>query len=452
MAVLYRPLEALRVVTAATHTSDHGVRFSSWKAIAVYLGRSPRTVQRWLAEYGLPVHRLGGDRGPIFAYAGELDAWVRQRGSLPAADASPAAVAVPIPAAPAAVERTEVVDFYSAPGFRKGRSAELTTLALGMWDTLSSTDFGVMTRGLRDALDLDPANGRAFAGLAFSLLAGGLLGKGNDPFCAASAEDALRRALDLDPDSMETRTARAWHKMTVIRDWKLARRGFREVLARRPQFGPAVVGQALLHIAEGSLAEASDLLLEASVHSPLSAPTLLLRCWHAYLTGSTAKALDLIEQARTVGHSGPTLDALEALAMLDRDDPEASLPRLETLVAGLSGPVPHLLLKGVLGYAYAAAGQSREVQRILHEFAAVRALGRMDCSYPLALVFIGLNDRTNAIRWLKQSYVDGSLWSLGFESDPMLASLRNDALYQTYLNNLNFPSPENAASRLASAS
>lgn len=439
------------MLPAATEISGRDARFSSWKAIARYLGRSPRTVQRWQADYDLPVHRLGGDRGPVFAYADELDLWLHNRSrNLPAQAESNCDDQAADGLQPA--ERRDIVDFHSAPGFRKGRSAELASLALGMWETLSSTDFGTMTRSFRDALDLYPANGRALAGLAFTLLAGGLLSNRNDPFCAAAAEDALRRALEIDPNSVEAKTARAWHKLAVLRDWKMARRGFKESLSRRPQYGPAQVGQALLHIAEGSIAEASDLLLEASVHSPLSAPTLMLRCWNAYLAGSSSKALNLILQARVIGHSGATLDALEALAVLDRDDPEESLPRLEALAARSSAHTPHLVLQGVLGYAYAAVGQSRDAQRILHGFMQARSLGRTDCSYPLALVFVGLNDRTNAVRWLKQSYADGSLWSLGFQSDPVLASLRNDPLYQMYLNNLNFPSPETAASRLASAS
>src|ERR1041385_1511743 len=33
-------------------------RLDSWKAIAAYLGRGVRTVQRWEREEGLPVHRL----------------------------------------------------------------------------------------------------------------------------------------------------------------------------------------------------------------------------------------------------------------------------------------------------------------------------------------------------------------------------------------------------------
>ncbi len=55
-----------------------GARLDSWKAIADYLGLEVRSVQRWEAERGLPVHRVPGERrGRVFAYTGELDEWLR---------------------------------------------------------------------------------------------------------------------------------------------------------------------------------------------------------------------------------------------------------------------------------------------------------------------------------------------------------------------------------------
>jgi len=52
-------------------------RLDSWKAIAQYLGRNERTVQRWEFDRELPVHRLpGAKRGGVFAYPVELDVWM----------------------------------------------------------------------------------------------------------------------------------------------------------------------------------------------------------------------------------------------------------------------------------------------------------------------------------------------------------------------------------------
>ncbi len=426
-------------------------RLASWKAIADYLGRSPRTVQRWLIDYGLPIHRMGGASGPIFAYADELDLWLRNRGH--AKRIAPSAKSTPSPNKPVPIDGpldpASAFDFPALTGLHTSRSAEFTAAAHRMWETSSSTDFSAAVRIYRDAINLDPSNARALAGLSFVLLVGGLLANINHPLYSATAEDALHRAIEIDPDAVPVRNARGWTRMAVHHDWKAARRHFTDALARNPLYNPALVGRALLHIAENNLPEASDLLLEASSQCPLSAPTTLLRCWSAYLAGNSSAALDLLTQARLVGHTGSLMDALEALTSVDRDDPEGSLNRLKPLTGQ---PAPHPLLLGVLGYCYAASGQVHEAQSILRSFMQTRSHGRQDVSYPLALIFMGLHDRSNAVRWLKQSYADGSLWSLGFPSDPMLASLRLDPLYQTYLNDFNYPVSEDSAARLASAS
>jgi len=51
---------------------------NSWKDIAAHLNTSVRTAQRWEAELRLPVHRPGnGRKGPILAFTGELDQWLK---------------------------------------------------------------------------------------------------------------------------------------------------------------------------------------------------------------------------------------------------------------------------------------------------------------------------------------------------------------------------------------
>lgn len=68
-------------------------RLDSWKEIADYLGRDVRTVRRWEKTTGLPVRRVGGDRGrSAFAFRSEIDAWLRR--------ADVAAASSPLPADP----------------------------------------------------------------------------------------------------------------------------------------------------------------------------------------------------------------------------------------------------------------------------------------------------------------------------------------------------------------
>lgn len=56
---------------------------NGWRAIANYLGRNQSTVKRWATQDGLPVHRPKGGSSrkgvPVYAFAEELDTWLRRQ-------------------------------------------------------------------------------------------------------------------------------------------------------------------------------------------------------------------------------------------------------------------------------------------------------------------------------------------------------------------------------------
>jgi len=57
-----------------------GKKLDSWGEIASYLGREVRTVQRWERTEGLPVHRHEHKKkSTVYAFSGELDAWIKKR-------------------------------------------------------------------------------------------------------------------------------------------------------------------------------------------------------------------------------------------------------------------------------------------------------------------------------------------------------------------------------------
>ena len=59
-----------------TNASSNRQRLDSWKEIAAFFGRDERTVNRWEKELGLPVHRLPGTKGRVYAYTDELSDWL----------------------------------------------------------------------------------------------------------------------------------------------------------------------------------------------------------------------------------------------------------------------------------------------------------------------------------------------------------------------------------------
>jgi len=157
----------------------HQARIDTWKSIARYLGRSSRTVQRWHSAYGLPVHRLGGATGSIFAYADELDGWLRNRDLHSASTL----VAMPRPAAPRRASQQpelrqddRIPNQVRIPESRKAQSETLVAFARKLWDNLSHETLKLIAPCFREAIDRDPSNAGAFAGLSETLTIEGLIG------------------------------------------------------------------------------------------------------------------------------------------------------------------------------------------------------------------------------------------------------------------------------------
>ncbi len=410
-------------------------RLDSWKSVAGYLGCSPRTAQRWFSEYSLPVRRVGSGSGRVFAYVDEVDAWLRSRGhSLVANRAALGASAVlemrAIDAEMTSIQASEArLPFATA---RFDRTCELLAIAEKMWNTLSALDLGAITRLYREAIDSNPEDAGAFAGITIALIAGGLFDNVTTSSTNAAARFALRQATELDSAHAEVRTANAWVRLVLDRDWNGARCDFDAVLGQRRSFAPAVVGRALSHITDGKLDDAAALLLDFTAQFPLSAPSMIVRCWVEYLAGDAAAARYLIAQVRRAGISGSLLDALDALAMIDPNDPEKSIQPLQALIARWPVHYPqHSLPKGALGYCYAVAGREQDALHILDSLTGFAAGRDTEVDYSRALVSLGLNDFTAAIHWLRESDYGGSLWSFGFAVDPMMASLRATPEYQS---------------------
>jgi hypothetical protein len=115
------------------HTAGPADRLDSWKEIAAYLRRSPRTVQRWERQEGLPVHRLVHDKlGSVYAYRSELDGWWAERRSRLEAEAedaqpesveSPNAVTAPSVAAPLRPRRRRAAAAAAVAAGGAGRRA-----------------------------------------------------------------------------------------------------------------------------------------------------------------------------------------------------------------------------------------------------------------------------------------------------------------------------------------
>jgi tetratricopeptide (TPR) repeat protein len=383
-------------------------RLDSWKSIAEYLKRSPRTVQRWQADLGLPVHHFGGGQGPAFAYEDELDAWLSGL-------------------AGGAVEEQsggdEALDALSS------RSSDLTSQADALWVVHARQNLGAIARLYRSAIELNPGNAPAHVGLANSIILAALLGVMRGSAAYPRAAEALRRASHLHFDAPELRCATAWLQMVHERNWRQARDGFEDVLRKQPRSSHALAGQGLLCAVNGNLREASLCLHEAWKLNAFNSTANALYCWVEYLSGNYHRALEIAAESRASGEFNSLCAASEAFAFIQTARPGQNLLELEETARLHAQSAAQ---QGALGYVCAVAGQESRAREIMDN------LPRMggDSEYAIALVLIGLKERQQAIPFLEASFAEGSLWSLGFRSDPLLQPLRDDLRFASLLKKL----------------
>lgn len=412
-------------------SSDKGMqafvdtRLDTWKSIAQYLGRSSRTVQRWHSEYELPVRHLGGDASSVFAYTDELDRWLRARDRSVSGNHLHSEPVVE-PFSPAQeLKRLQPVgsrEQEQTPA-NEHEAAELITKAQKLWESMSANNLNIIARHYRRAIDLDASNAQGFAGLSQTLVAQALLGNLHPSAALRASEAALERALEIDPELFEAQCASALLKILLKRDWSGARKSLDAAMIHRPGSTLALVGRAFFAIAQNSLSEATGLLRRASIERPLNSSVAELLCWVEYLDGNPQSALALIVDARETGHGGGIIETVEALCNVLIAGPASQIQRLESVTA--SSPRNYALF-GVLGYAYGKVGEIEAARQIIESMAHTGLNGVHDFAYPIALTWLGIGNRREAAMWLRQSYEHGSLWSLGFPADPMLAGLRAD--------------------------
>jgi hypothetical protein len=145
-----------------------------------------------------------------------------------------------------------------------------------------------------------------------------------------------------------------------------------------------------------------------------------------YLSGEYEQVLELVAHARSSGDNASFNAAIEALALIHAGPVAANLKHIETCVRSFP---ECLLLHGALGYACAISGQTGRAWETIHGLKRLKG----DSAYPIALVMMGLDERQQAISCLETSWAEGSLWSLGFRSDPILRPLANNPRFESLL-------------------
>ena len=239
---------------------QNGRRLKTWKEIAAFFGCDERTVRRWEETCGLPVRRVpNSPRSAVFAYEGELRAWLNDERSRKA-DPPPVigetqgsnsrlplfkvsgvtrwlTAAAIVVAFAGALGALWYLRSDSGPGARRVPPPEAEKFYReGLYGWQSRTPAGLISAvdDFTQAIVRDPQYAQAYAGLAacYDLLREYTAMPPDYAFPRAKA--AAERAIALDPSWSDAHAALAFADFYWAHDTATAQREFQKALALAP--------------------------------------------------------------------------------------------------------------------------------------------------------------------------------------------------------------------------
>jgi serine/threonine protein kinase/Tfp pilus assembly protein PilF len=301
------------------------------------------------------------------------------------------------------------------------------------WNKGDEQDLKKSVEYYRQAIAEDPNDALAYAGLADSYSAF------SDWYLAPrkvmpQAKAAVTKALELDESLAAAHNSLCFIHTIYDWDWQGAERECRRAIELNPNFADAHDNYASYLAALGQWDRAIAELHRAEELDPLS--------FHIYSDG----ALDFYLARRYDEAVGQALKAIELqpdfflahsnLAMIYVQ--MGKLPEAVTEAQKGSQLSESPLAKGVLGYAYAAAGNELEARKVAEELVA-NIKTRFVCPFEIGTTYLRLGQKYEAFLWFEKAYEERSICIFTMKFDPRLDPIRSDPRYDSIVRRVAFP-------------
>jgi TolB-like protein/predicted Ser/Thr protein kinase len=282
------------------------------------------------------------------------------------------------------------------------------------------------------ALRLDPADARAWAGLAdvHTLQAGSGQLPSDDGFRRAREE--AEKALELDPQLVEAHLILAWIRRVYDWDWAGAESIYSRALALAPGRANVLEGAAVLAATLGRFDEALDLGRRCLELNPLEPQAHVNLGRHALRAGRLDEAETAFRRALVLDPEFPAVRTqLGLVHLLPGGEPERGLEEIGREL----DPLWHAY---GLALAYHRLGQGAQADAVLGDLASRFA---KQAPFQIAEVHAFRGEVDLAFDWLERARRerDGGLPEI--LGDPLLKPLEGDARYDELLARMQLPLP-----------
>lgn len=288
---------------------------------------------------------------------------------------------------------------------------------------LKSVDF------YNQALQLDPLNARAYAGLAdaYNLLS--YYGYVNDRENVRRAREAARKAVELDDNLAEAHASLAYGDFYWWWDWPQAEHDFLRAIELDDNYVPAHQWYALYLAAAGRQPEALHQIERARELDPLS-PTV--RAAAAFVNYLARRYDEALAECNAGLSTNPRLVAalyVRGLVYEARGDLDKAIVDIQRAI-DLSEPNAWIYL-GALGHAYALNGRRAQAEALLAQMDKASQQEFVG-PYNRAVIWAGLGDRQQTLTWLHRAWEAEDAAMAWLRVDPRFDAVRSDAWVQSW--------------------
>jgi tetratricopeptide (TPR) repeat protein len=301
------------------------------------------------------------------------------------------------------------------------------------WNQATAEGMKKSIEYFHQAIARDPGFAKAYGALAeaYALALGDSNTRPSDAI--PQTMQAAEKALKLDPNLAEARTAEAVITGFYQYDFPRAEEIFKRAIASNPNYATAHHQYGWCLLFRGRFQESILEFQKALQLDPLS-PVLNIDIEAPYaFWGQFDKALEYAEKAKEMDPNFfLTYYAIGSTYSMKGDYPAAirALERARDLDNSPMNPA-------VLAYAYARSGNTGKAQELLQQLQAM-SNQRYVSAYLIAVVYTGLNQKKEAIAMLNRAYTENDLWLSFSKVDRNLDHLRSESDFQKLLQRMHF--------------
>jgi eukaryotic-like serine/threonine-protein kinase len=306
---------------------------------------------------------------------------------------------------------------------------KLYLMGRNYWNKRRPDDLKKGIEYFQQAVDKNPQDAKAYAGLADSYTLLAVYGSLPADEAFPKAKEAAEKALSIDDSLAEAHTSLGFVKTRYEWDWEGAEASFRRAIELNPNYALAHQWYSNYLISVGRYRDAVDAAKRGQEVNPLSLISNAQVGWAYFFAGrneeGVAACLKVIEM-------DPNFFSARRYYGLILEQKGMYEQAIEQFVKAREQSGGSAVVVAALGHAYALAGKRHEAEKIIEELLDP-SKPRRGSSYDIAIIYTGLGEKEKAFEWLEKAFNERDDFLAYLNADPRFDPLRTDLRFDNLL-------------------